>query len=80
MNLLVVLTPCHLDPVQFLFDLMKGVVPDLVVGAHDEDRLPGRFQSCAMQFAVRGARSRIKTGTFARQTRRELLPEKCSDR
>jgi hypothetical protein len=46
--LLLVLTTCHFDPVQFLFDSMKGIVTDLIVGPHDEDRLPGCFQRCAI--------------------------------
>jgi len=61
---------------------MKGILPDLVVGTHDEDRLSGRFQSCAMQFAVYGARGSVEVGirTFICQTCRELLPEEFGDR
>jgi len=71
----------HLDPVQFLFDSMKGIVPDLVAGAHDEDRLPGRLQRGAMEFAARGARSRVAAGIpmLVCQTCRERLTEPFGD-
>ena len=61
---------------------MKGIVPDLVVGAHGEDRLPGRFQSRAIQFAVCGLRGGVEVSirTLVCQTCRELLPEEFGDR
>ena len=61
---------------------MKGIVPDLVVGTHDEDRLPGRFQSCAMHFAVYGAGGRVEINirTFVCQMCPELLPQELGDR
>ena len=42
---LLVWATCHLEPVQFLFDSMKGIVADLVVGTHGENGLPGRFRA-----------------------------------
>ena len=45
-------------------------------------RDPGRFQSCAIQFAVYGARGSVESSirTFVCQTCRELLPEEIGDR
>jgi len=42
----------HLDPVQLLLDLVKGVVADLVGGAHRENSLPGCLEDSAMKIAV----------------------------
>jgi len=55
-------TGCHFEPVQLLFDLVKGVVPDFVAGAHRENGLPRRSQRCAMHCAVCGARAGARIG------------------
>ena len=39
----------HLEPVQFLFDLVEGIVADFIVGAHGVHRLPRRMERFAMQ-------------------------------
>src|SRR6185503_15449478 len=44
----------HLEPIQFLFHLMKGIVADLVVGAHVDDRLARGLKGTLMDVAVRG--------------------------
>ena len=79
---LVVRTTCHFEPVQLLFDLMKRVVADLVVGAHGEHRLPHRLDGSAMEFAVCGASriTRVRIPSFVRQVCRELLPDGVGDR
>ena len=42
----------HLDPVQFLFEPVKGVVANLVVGTHRDDRLPRRLEGITMELAM----------------------------
>jgi hypothetical protein len=42
----------HFEPVQFLFDLMERVVADLVVGPHDEHRLPRGLEGATVELAV----------------------------
>src|SRR5438552_14941865 len=81
-SLLLVLPTCHFDPVQLLFDSMKSVVPDFVIGTHVEDRLPSCFQRSAMQAAVRGARGGVEAAVrrFVSQLSRELLPEELRGR
>jgi hypothetical protein len=61
---------------------MKSVVADLVVGTHGEYRFPGRFQGCAMEVAVYGARASVEAGirTLVRQMCRELVPEEFRGR
>ena len=49
---------CHFEPVQFLLDLVKRIVADLVVGAHGENGLPRRLEGAAMELAVRDADDR----------------------
>ncbi|MBA2565180.1 MAG: hypothetical protein H0V09_07125 [Gemmatimonadetes bacterium] len=53
---LMVRTTCHFEPIQFLFDPMKGIIADLVVGTHVENSPPRRLESSAMDFAVCGVR------------------------
>src|SRR5258708_2498495 len=44
----------HIQPVEFLFDPMKGIVTDLVARTHCNDGLPRGTQRRSMQFAVCG--------------------------
>ncbi len=44
----------HLEPVQFLFDLVECIVADFVVGAHGVHGLTRRMERFAMQASVRG--------------------------
>ena len=54
--MLAALAARHLQPVQFLFDAVKGVVADLVSGAHREDGFPCRSERTPVQLAMGGRR------------------------
>ena len=45
----------HLEPVQLLFQLVEGVVADLIARAHGEHGLPRRIEGVAMEVVVIGA-------------------------
>ncbi len=72
----------HLEPVQFLFYPMKGIVADRVTGAHGENGLPGGLDGSATGLAVCGARriASVRLAAFVCQTRGELLPDEPRDR
>ena len=57
---------------------MKGIVADLIGGAHGENRLPRRVERAAANFAVRGSRRYlgIITRLFMAQMDHELLPDR----
>ena len=67
------LTPnCNLKLVQFFFELVKGVVPNLVVCPHGENSLSRRVDRFAINLPVRDlACARIRR--FISETCRERL-------
>ena len=72
----------HLEPVQLLFHPVKGVIPYLIVGAHGENRLPGRPKGSTMNLAVCGGCgiAPLGIGAFGCQTRREFAPNELRNR
>ena len=71
----------HLEPVQFLFHPMKGIVTDLVACPHRENGLPGRLEGSAMDFGVgrMGSSACVSIWPFVCQTSRETLPDDLRD-
>jgi hypothetical protein len=61
---------------------MKGVVPDLVVGPHGENGLPGCLHGSAMDFAIRGALAVACLGlrSLVCQACRQLMPNDLRNR
>src|SRR6188768_683227 len=52
----------HLQPVELLFELVKGVVADLIAGAHVQSGLPRRLKRDAMKVAEYGMGPRVGAG------------------
>ena len=76
--------PCarHFEPVQLLLDAMKGIVPDLVVGTHGENGLPGGVDRITTDLRPR-RRLLIRcvgVACLRCQARSELLPKQFRDR
>lgn len=46
-------TTRHFQPVQLLFNPMKGIVADLITGTHGENGLSRRLEGSTMQLSVR---------------------------
>lgn len=69
-----VITNSDLDFVQFFFQPMKGVVTDLVVGAHRESGLSRRVESAAIDFAVLRARDTACVSTDPSVASRAVNP------
>jgi len=72
----------HLDPIELLFHLMKGIVADLTTAAHDVRFLARRRESPPMEIAVRGSSglSFFWIGVGRSQMRDEFLAHGLSDR
>src|SRR5712672_2622323 len=66
----------HIQPVEFLFDPMKGIVTDLVARTHRNDGLPRGTQRRPMQFALR--RTGAGGGRIG-EARSEFLPHEVRD-
>jgi hypothetical protein len=71
----------HLDPVQFLFHLMEGIVADLVAGAHREHGLARGVQSPAVNVAMceSSGLALLRIGIHRSQVRDEFLPDRLGD-
>ena len=63
---------CHLEPVQFLFHLMKGIVANLVAVAHGEHGLARGLKGSAMNVAMGG---RGIAGISLRRRRSQMCRE-----
>jgi hypothetical protein len=80
--LLVPAAACHFDPVQFFFHPVKGIVADLVAGAHRQDRLARRLEGPAVNIAVGQPPgvAGVRRGVLGSQVGDELLPDRIGDR
>jgi len=72
----------HLDPVQFLFQLMKRVVADLVVGTHGQSDLARSPKSPEVNVVVTGSPgfALFRIGVQGSQMGREFLPHRVCNR
>src|SRR6267142_685409 len=71
----------HFEPVELLFQPMKGVVADFLARTHGENGLPCRPKRAAAHFAVRGTPGGARAvRALVRQQGLEFLAQQLCDR
>src|SRR5262245_48338185 len=72
----------HSEPIQFLFNALKGIVADLASRAHREDGTSRSYQGASTDLAVCHTPSScwVSIGSFVHQPCFELLPNELGNR